>query len=159
MHRLLQGLWSARFRVIQESPLKTAVWQGKVDVRLPGKGDFNSRSARPVHLIITMIKWIQTSRLSINTSLSVAGGKPPEWKERSAAILRTVKDLEQKGYTFEGADASVDLMIRRSDPGQFRGGLVFQAHRRLYHSTLGLRVIKKKKNSSHESWSNTKRSD
>ena len=27
----------------------------------------------------------------------------------------------------------------------FRGGLVFKAHRRLYHSTLGLRVIKKKK--------------
>ena len=26
-----------------------------------------------------------------------------------------------------------------------RGGLVFKAHRRLYHSTLGLRVIKKKK--------------
>ena len=27
----------------------------------------------------------------------------------------------------------------------FRGGLVFQAHRLLYHSTLGLTVIKKKK--------------
>jgi hypothetical protein len=27
----------------------------------------------------------------------------------------------------------------------FRGGLVFQAHRLLYHSTLGSRVIKKKK--------------
>jgi len=27
----------------------------------------------------------------------------------------------------------------------FRGGLVFQAHRLLYHSSLGLRVIKKKK--------------
>ena len=26
-----------------------------------------------------------------------------------------------------------------------RGGLVFKAHRLLYHSTLGLRVIKKKK--------------
>jgi len=26
------------------------------------------------------------------------------------------------------------------------GGLVFKAHRRLYHSTLGLRVIKEKKN-------------
>ena len=26
----------------------------------------------------------------------------------------------------------------------FRGGLVFKAHRILYHSTLGLRVIKKK---------------
>ena len=28
---------------------------------------------------------------------------------------------------------------------RFRGGLVFKAHRILYHSTLGLRVIKKKK--------------
>jgi len=28
---------------------------------------------------------------------------------------------------------------------RFRGGLVFKAQRRLYHSTLGLRVIKKKK--------------
>ena len=27
---------------------------------------------------------------------------------------------------------------------RFRGGLAFQAHRRLYHSTLGLRVIKKR---------------
>ena len=27
----------------------------------------------------------------------------------------------------------------------YRGGLVFKAHRLLYHSTLGLRVIKKKK--------------
>jgi len=27
----------------------------------------------------------------------------------------------------------------------FRGGLVFKAHRILYHSTLGLRVITKKK--------------
>ena len=28
---------------------------------------------------------------------------------------------------------------------RFRGGLVFKAHRLLYHSTLGLSVIKKKK--------------
>ena len=27
----------------------------------------------------------------------------------------------------------------------FRGGLVFKAHRLLYHSTLGVRVIEKKK--------------
>jgi len=29
--------------------------------------------------------------------------------------------------------------------GRFRGGLVFKAHRRVYHSTLGLRVIQKRK--------------
>ena len=43
----------------------------KVDVRLPGKGDSDSHGARPVHLIITKIKWIRTSRLSIQNSLSL----------------------------------------------------------------------------------------
>jgi len=43
----------------------------KVDVRLPGKGDSNSHGGRPVHLIITMIKWIRTSRLSKKNSLSL----------------------------------------------------------------------------------------
>ena len=45
-------------------------WPRKVDVRLPGKGNSNSHGARPVHLIITMMKWIRTSRLSIKDSLS-----------------------------------------------------------------------------------------
>ena len=39
--------------------------QETVDVRLPGKGNSNSHGARPVYLIITMINWIRTSRLSI----------------------------------------------------------------------------------------------
>ena len=38
-----------------------------LDVRLPGKGNSDSHGARSVHLIITMIKWIRTSRLSINS--------------------------------------------------------------------------------------------
>ena len=42
----------------------------KVYVRLPGKGNSNSHGARPVHLIITMLKWIRTSKLSIKKSLS-----------------------------------------------------------------------------------------
>ena len=46
---------------------------GKVDIRLPGKGNTNSHGARPVHLIITMMKRIRTSRLPIKTSLSTAG--------------------------------------------------------------------------------------
>ena len=41
----------------------------KVDIRLPGKWNSNSHGARPVHLIITTIKWIRTSRLSIKNSL------------------------------------------------------------------------------------------
>ena len=42
----------------------------KVDVRLPSKGISKSHGARPVHLIITTIKRIGTSRLSIENSLS-----------------------------------------------------------------------------------------
>jgi len=43
----------------------------KVDVRLPGKGNSNPHSARPVHLIITMMKWIRTNTLSTKISLSL----------------------------------------------------------------------------------------
>jgi len=42
----------------------------KVDIRLPGNGNSTSHGARPVRLIIKMIKWIRTSRLSIKNSLS-----------------------------------------------------------------------------------------
>ena len=45
------------------------LYDGKVDMRLPGKGNSNSHGARPVHQIISMIKWIRTSRLSIQNSL------------------------------------------------------------------------------------------
>ena len=47
----------------------------KVDVRLPAQGILNSHGARPVYLIIAMIKWIRTSRLSIKKSLW--GGRRP----------------------------------------------------------------------------------
>ena len=40
----------------------------KVDVKLPGKGNSYAHGARPVHLIITMMKWFRTSRLSIQNS-------------------------------------------------------------------------------------------
>ena len=43
----------------------------KVDIRLPGKGDSNSHGAKPVHQIITTIKWIRTRRLSVKNSLSL----------------------------------------------------------------------------------------
>jgi hypothetical protein len=39
--------------------------------------------------------------------------------------------------------------LRISTSQRFRGGLVFKAHRLLYHRTLGSRVIKKKKNAQH----------
>jgi len=44
---------------ISVKKLTACGWTGvswKVDVRLPGKGNSNTHGARPVHLIITMIK-------------------------------------------------------------------------------------------------------
>ena len=45
--------------------------------------------------------------------------------------------------TFEGVPSSLGSGYR-ADVKRFWGGLVFKAHRLVYHSTLGLRVIKKK---------------
>ena len=38
-------------------------------MRLPGKGKTNFNGARPVHQILSMMKWIRTSRLSMKNSL------------------------------------------------------------------------------------------
>lgn len=36
--------------------------------------------------------------------------------EKARQILSQIKDLEHQGFQFEGADASVDLLVRRADP-------------------------------------------
>jgi len=55
-----------------------------------------------------------------NSARTAAGELPLDdesaWKLRSKGILARVKALENQGYTFEGAEASVELMIRRSTP-------------------------------------------
>jgi len=67
---------SVLFSIVEMShSIDVDCWQGtgKVDVRLPVKGDSKSHGARPVHPIITAIKWIWTSRLSIKNSLPRQG--------------------------------------------------------------------------------------
>ena len=60
----------------------------KVYVRLPGKGNSNSHGARPVHLIITIMKWIWTSRLSIKNSLSDSHlANPPLRRRRGRGLV------------------------------------------------------------------------
>ena len=77
-----------------------------------------SSIARPVHLIITMIKWFRTSRLSIKNSLS--------WRPaRTRAGLRALRGAE---------------MCSGSEAGSYVRLVDF-----VYHSKLGLSVIKKKK--------------
>ena len=44
-----------------------------VDVRLPGKDDSNYHVARPVHLVITVVKCIRTSQLKNCFSLARPG--------------------------------------------------------------------------------------
>jgi len=68
-----EGMWYLDIvsTTIAERPRLYFACSRKVDVRLPGKGNANSHGARPVRLIITMIEWIRTSRLSIKNSLSL----------------------------------------------------------------------------------------
>ena len=58
----------------------------KVDVRLPGEGSSNSHGARPVHLIITRIMWIRTSRLSKKTLALSPGTNETSLHPESAPI-------------------------------------------------------------------------
>ena len=82
-------------------------------------------------------------------------------------LLGPVTRVKKKTWYLEGAGvtwyaASFGMLVRTLDVAKgagawsvrstdmqhtlrFRGGLVFKAHRLVYHSTLGLRVIKKKK--------------
>eukprot|EP00904_Undaria_pinnatifida_P000929 jgi/Undpi1/10837/HiC_scaffold_3.g01366.m2 len=39
------------------------------------------------------------------------------WRSRLVQVVNTVKGLEKQGYTFEGADASVNLLVRRTMSG------------------------------------------
>lgn len=40
-----------------------------------------------------------------------------DWSGKAKTVLQQVKELENKGYSFEGAEASLELMLRRSIEG------------------------------------------
>ena len=54
-------------------------------------------------------------------------------------------DVVSLDCTCKGLLGPASRVIKRRKKKRFRGGLVFKVHRLLYHSTGGLRVIKKKK--------------
>ena len=60
----------------------------KVNIRLAGKGNSNSHGARPVHQIISMKKWIRTSRLWMQKSLSPVHQQ--ETRARSNPLFSTL---------------------------------------------------------------------
>ena len=61
----------------------------KVDVRLPGKVNSIAYGARPVHLIITMIKRIWTSRLS---TMNLSFSETPLSTERAGRSERVTSE-------------------------------------------------------------------
>ena len=75
---------------------------------LKQKENSTSHGARPAHLIITMIKWIRTSRLSIQNSLSRQQGD-------SVGVL--VPGNLAPSYAVEGAVLQVCLLLSLSLEG------------------------------------------
>ena len=62
----------------------------KVNLRLPGKGNAIFHGARPVHLIITMVKWIRTSRSSIKYSPFSTLARPMHGMPQVVSVRMTV---------------------------------------------------------------------
>jgi len=79
-----------------------------------------------IHLIIVMIRW--------------TGLAPWEFEFPFSGSLTSTFLVDHSQFK----RSWWNLLPQRNEK-RFRGGLVLQAHRWLYHSTLGLRVIKKKK--------------
>jgi hypothetical protein len=64
-------------------------------------------------------------------------------------IVNVLVNEHRGGYTHRGCRFKLVLKSRTSaSQKRFRGGLIFKAHRLLYHSTLGVSVIKKKREKS-----------
>ena len=84
-----------------------------------GKGKSNSHGARPVHPIITMIKWIRTSRLTIKNSLS---GERPVVTPSAASAERAVSAPPSPGVEAVSAPPSpgVAAVSAPSSPGSTR---------------------------------------
>jgi len=87
----------------------------KVDVRLPAKRNSTSHGARPDHLIITMTKWIRTSRLSIKNSLSGVQGAGSEMR-----VFHPVQGRELLGFMVQGSGCRVQGAGCRVQDSGFR---------------------------------------
>ena len=71
----------------------------------------NSHGARPVHLIITMIEWIRTSRLSIKNSLFQAVRPEPKTKKGLNDGPKTPEAIKPEG------DVAQDRMTVHTNKG------------------------------------------
>ena len=119
---------------------RTHVDPRKVDVRLPGKGNSNSHGARPVHLIITMIKWIRTSRLSVNNSFSLdlAARTVHGWSRKPGIAARVPRLSTRPGcFLYRGFCCAGLPLQKERTTGTIIGVLPFSFALR---ATTGFRV-------------------
>ena len=75
----------------------------------------------------------------VSTGRGTRPGKGSTSKERDQSTGKTgrIKQLESEDHS------SIEEQPLRRNAKRFRGGLVSKAHRLVYHSTLGARVIHK----------------
>ena len=88
-------------------------------------------------------------RLCVSLNSRLESNKKEKWLDRAKARLQVLQKHGRSPVWVRMCLARLlhyELVLRRNKK-RFRGGLVFEAHRLLYHSTLGLRVIKKKRRS------------
>ena len=76
----------------------------KVDIRLPAKGNANPHGARPVHLVVTMMKWFRTSALLIKNSL--ATGQKKRHRNLTSDPCQFAGRLEQIGSDSKSSQGS-----------------------------------------------------
>ena len=62
------------------------------------------------------------------------------WKKKEGSSATTRREGSEMSSSRSTLREGLGVMVCE----RFRGGLVFKAHRLLYHTTLGWRVIKKK---------------
>jgi len=107
--RQVQRRLRAAFDLIQFALELVALQVSKVDVRLPGKENSNSHGARPVHLIITTIKRLWTSRLSMKNSLSLSRASIAA-RCSAACTLRLISPSSRSFDLIQVALRSFDLI-------------------------------------------------
>ena len=97
-----------------------------------------------------------TTRIGLHlwgVDLRFSPGLPPGWRgftfEKRLESRRSSMPLPPAWRLCDsiscGQEFSIEEQLLRRNVNRFRGGLVFKAHRLVYYSTLGLRVIKEKK--------------
>jgi len=83
-----------------------------------------SHGARPVHLILTMVKWFRTSRLSIKNSLSFVPRNT--FREETEAVEQLLRPrAPRSGYWLSSSSSSVRLLaVELELLGQVIGSLI-----------------------------------